>query len=240
MSAPNRAGLEAVVGILVMDAHIERIPGDAGNPDTFPFPVRCRNVPGATLDRLIRKRDPSLLAPFVEAGLDLIREGARALTTTCGFMVLFQEELAAALPVPVFTSSLLQLPLIHRMIGPHDRIGVITADAANLSAEHLRRADADAARLTVCGLEDQPRFREAIFGGRGQLDRRGVESEVVATARRMVGSDPAIRVLLFECANLPPYAAAVQSAVGLPVYDIVTMVHHVHSALARTPFGLSH
>lgn len=238
MSPPNPAGPEAFIGILLMDAQIERIPGDAGNPATFPFPVRCRTVAGATLERLIRRRDPSLLAPFVAAGSDLIREGARALATTCGFMVLFQEELAAALPVPVLTSSLLQLPFIQRMLAPHDRIGVITADAANLTAEHLQRTGADAARLTVCGLEDQPYFREAIFGGRGRLDRRGIETEVVATARRMAASDPFIRALLFECANLPPYAAAVQSALGLPVYDVVTMIHHAHSALARTPFGL--
>mgnify|MGYP001063680962 CR=1 FL=1 len=238
MNEPNTAGPEPVVGILVMDAPIERIPGDAGNPATFPFPVRCRNVPGATLDRLIRKRDLSLLAPFVEAGLDLVREGVRALTTTCGFMILFQEELSARLPVPVFTSSLLQLPFLQRMLAPRERIGVITADAANLTAEHLRRAGADAARLTVCGLEDQPHFREAIFGGRGQLNRQGIETEVVAAARRMAASDPAIRALLFECANLPPYATAVQTAVGLPVYDIVTLIRHVHSALARTPFGL--
>jgi hypothetical protein len=221
-----------------MDARIERILGDAGNPATFPFPVVCRQVPGATLDRLIRERDPSVLAGFVAAGADLVRKGVRALTTTCGFMILFQEELAAALPVPVFTSSLLQLPFIERMLAPHDRIGVITADAANLTAEHLRRTGADAGRLTICGLEGQPHFKEAIFGGRGRLDRRGIEAEVVATARRMVASDPAIRALLFECANLPPYAAAVQAAVGLPVYDSVTMVHHVHAALTRAPFGL--
>lgn len=221
-----------------MDARIERVPGDAGNPATFPFPVRCRKVPGATLERLIRERDPSLLAPFIEAGSDLIREGARALTTTCGFMILFQEELAARLPVPVFTSSLLQLPFIHRTVGPRDRIGVITADAANLTAEHLHRAGADIARLTVCGLEDQPHFQEAIFGGRGQLHRREIESEVVAIARRMVDSDPSIRSLLFECANLPPYAAAVQRAVELPVYDVVTMIHYVHAAFVRAPFGL--
>ncbi|MFO7709512.1 MAG: aspartate/glutamate racemase family protein [Desulfobacterales bacterium] len=237
MSDPSSAGPGPLVGILVMDARIARIPGDAGNPATFPFPVACRKVPGATLERLIRKRDPSLLAPFVEAGSDLVREGARALTTTCGFMILFQEDLAARLPVPVFTSSLLQLPFIQRLLGPCARIGVITADAANLTAEHLRMAGADPDRLAVCGLEDQPRFREAIFGGQGRLDRRGVEAEVVATASRMVNSDPAIRALLFECANLPPYAAAVQAAVGLPVFDIVTMIHHVHSALARTPFG---
>jgi hypothetical protein len=226
----------AVIGILVMDARIRRIPGDVGNPATFPFPVICRTVAGATLKRIIRERDPSLLDPFVEAGRELVRQGVKALTTTCGFNALFQQELAAEFPVPVFTSSLLQLPFIERSLRPRDRIGILTADAANLTPEHLHRAGGDADRITVYGLEDQPGFYEAIFSGTGRLDEGKVASEVVGQARRMVASDQAIRAIVLECANLPPYAAAVQEAVGLPVYDFITMLHHVHAALARKPF----
>lgn len=236
MSVKPASAPPAVFGILVMDARIRRIPGDVGNPDTFPFPVICRTVAGATLKRLIRERDRSLLEPFIEAGWELVRRGVKALTTTCGFMVLFQQELAAEFPVPVFTSSLLQLPFIERALRPRDRIGILTADAANLTPEHLRRAGGDADRLTVCGLENEPFFREAIFSGSGRLDARKVAAEVVAQARRMVTEEPAIRAILLECSNLPPYAAAVQEAVGLPVYDFVTMLHYARAALARTPF----
>jgi hypothetical protein len=226
----------AAIGILVMDARIERIPGDVGNPATFPFPVHLRTVPGATLKRLIGERDPALLGPIIEAGWVLIRQGVKALTTTCGFMVLFQEELAREFPVPVFTSSLLQLPFLQVALRPQDRIGVITADASNLTPDHLRRAGGDAARITVAGLENQSKFREAIFEETGRIDVRGVAAEVVDEAKRMLTADPSIAAILLECANLPPYAAAVQEAVGLPVYDFVTMVHHVQSALRRTPF----
>jgi len=236
MSASPTREPQPLIGILVMDARIRRIAGDAGNPATFPFPVICRTVAGATLKRLISERDRSLLEPFIEAGWDLVRQGVKALTTTCGFMVLFQQELAAELPVPVFTSSLLQLPFIERTLRPQDRIGILTADAANLTAEHLRRAGGDASRLTVCGLENEPFFKEAILSGSGRLDAGNIEAEVVAQARRMTTADPAIRAVLLECSNLPPYAAAVQRAVGLPVYDFVTMIHHVQSALLRAPF----
>jgi len=238
MAPDSATEAQAVIGILVMDARIRRIRGDVGNPATFPFPVICRTVAGATLKRLIRERDPSLLGPFVEAGWELVRQGARALTTTCGFMVLFQQELAAEFPVPVFTSSLLQLPFIERSLRPRDRIGILTADAANLTPEHLRRAGGDENRLTLFGLEDQPGFHEAIFSGTGRLEEDRVASEVVGQARRMAASDPAIRAILLECANLPPYAAAVQDAVGLPVFDYTTMLHHVHAALVRTPFAI--
>jgi len=236
MSVNPTPAPQAVIGILVMDARIERIPGDVGNPATFPFPVLCRTVAGATLRRLISERDRSLLEPFIEAGWELVRQGVKALTTTCGFMVLFQQELAAEFPVPVFTSSLLQLPFIERTLRPQDRIGILTADAGNLTEEHLRRAGGDVSRLTVCGLENGPFFREAIFSGSGRLDAGKVEAEVVAQARRMTAADPAICAVLLECSNLPPYAAAVQRAVGLPVYDFVTMIHHVQSTLLRAPF----
>lgn len=222
----------AAIGILVMDARVERIPGDVGNPATFPFPVICRTVPGATLRRLIAQRDPSLLAPFIETGWDLVRQGVRALTTSCGFMILFQEELAREFPVPVFTSSLLQLPFIQATLRPQDRIGIITADASSLTPEHLSHAGGDTGRITVAGLENQPKFREAIFEETGRIDVQGVESEVVEEAKRMVTADPRIAAILFECANLPPYAAAVRAAVGLPVYDAVTMIRHVHAAFS--------
>ncbi|MCU0604450.1 MAG: aspartate/glutamate racemase family protein [Desulfobacterales bacterium] len=236
MNAPLPIEPAALIGILMMDTDIRRIPGDVGNPSTFPFPILRRTVPGAGLERLIRQRDPSLVTPFVEGGSELVRRGVQALTTSCGFMILFQEELSAALPVPVFTSSLLQLPLVQRGLSPHRRIGVITADAANLTAQHLLKAGGDLTRLTVRGLEEQPHFREAIFGGCGRIDPQGVEAEVVALARRMTAEEPAIGALVLECTNLPPYAAAIRKAVGLPVYDIVTLIRHLHSALARTAF----
>ena len=228
--------MQAAIGILVMDARIERIPGDVGNPATFPFPVHLRTVPGVTLKRLIVERDPSLLAPFLAAGWDLVREGVKALTTSCGFMILFQEELARELPVPVFTSSLLQLPFIQATLRPQGRIGIITADASNLTPDHLRRAGGDMDRITVVGLENQPKFRKAIFEETGRIDVQGVESEVVEQAKRMLAADQRIAAILFECANLPPYAVAVQAAVGLPVYDFSTMIHHVHAALVRKLF----
>jgi len=37
--------------------------------------------------------------------------------------------------------------------------------------------------------------------------------------------------------DLPPYATAVQEAVGLPVFDITTLISHVHSSFVRKPFG---
>jgi hypothetical protein len=229
-------GDPAPIGILVMDARIRRIPGDVGNPQTFPFPVLYRTVPGASLERLIRQRDASLVAPFVLCGRELVAAGACALTTSCGFMVLFQEALARELPVPVFTSSLLQLPLIQAWLRPGGRIGVLTADGGNLTDEHLRSAGGDPDRITRRGLERAPHFRAAILEGTGRIDPAAVRLEVVCAAESMVADDPAIQAVLLECSNLPPYAAAVRAAVRLPVYDFTTLLHQVWSALNPRSF----
>jgi hypothetical protein len=199
--------------------------------------VAYRTVPGATLERLIRQRDPSLIAPFASCGRELVRAGARALTTTCGFMVLFQDALARELPVPVFSSSLLQLPFIQAGLGPAGRVGVLTADAGNLTDDHLRAAGGDPGRIFLAGLEGAPHFRSAILEGSGAIDPVAVRAEVVRAAEELVANSPDIRALLLECANLPPYAAAVQAAVGLPVYDLTTMLGQIWSALTRRPFA---
>jgi hypothetical protein len=228
----EQATARAAVGILVLDARIRRIRGDGGHPASFPFPVILETVPGATIRRLIAERDPALAGEFIAAGRRLVARGARALATTCGFMILFQRELARALPVPVFTSSLLLLPLIAAAIGPRRRIGVLTADGSRLSAAHLRRAGIDPRRATVCGLEDRPHFRRAILEENGTIAPARVREEVAARAREMVARDPAIGAVLLECANLPPYAAAVRAATGLPVFDFRTLILQVHAALA--------
>ena len=106
------------VGILMLDTRFPRIPGDMGNAATFPFPVRYHRVPGAVPDLVVRRGAAGLLPAFVEGARQLEREGVGAVTTNCGFLVKYQAELAAAVRVPVLTSSLLLVPLVHRMLAP--------------------------------------------------------------------------------------------------------------------------
>ena len=99
----------ARIGILMLEARFPRIPGDMGNAQTWEFPVLYRVVPGASPHRVVRERAAGLLEPFVAAARSLVADGAEAITTNCGFLSLFQAELAAALPVPVLTSALQQV-----------------------------------------------------------------------------------------------------------------------------------
>ena len=221
------------LGILLTESNIVRIPGDVGNPATFPFAVRCKTVAGLTLQRLIRGRDRSLRGRILESARELVGEGIWALSTTCGFMILFQRDLADVLPVPVLTSSLLQLPFLLCSLGWRSKVGIITADAGSLGREHLKCAGVDGQRVVVAGLENMPHFRSAILENRVSTDYEAIKKEVLRCAQQLVVSHPQVGALLLECANLPPYAPVLQDRLGLPVYDFNTMILHARLAFTR-------
>lgn len=106
-----------VIGVITLDTLFPRILGDVANATTFDFPVRFKKVEGATGKRVVKEADPTLLEPFIAAAQELEREGVMAITTTCGFLAMFQEELSNAVNIPFFASSLMQVPLVSRIIG---------------------------------------------------------------------------------------------------------------------------
>jgi len=115
------------VGILMLDTRFPRIVGDMGNAGTFPFPVRYHRVTGAAPDLVVRRGAEGLLDAFITGARALEAEGVGAITTNCGFLIKYQAQLAASVSVPVFTSTLLLVPLVHRMLSPGRRVGIMTA-----------------------------------------------------------------------------------------------------------------
>src|SRR5438876_11631351 len=152
----------ARVGILMLETRFPRIPGDMGNGTTWPFPVLYKVVPGATPDRVVRHKSAGLTNAFLDAATELAQLGADGITTTCGFLSLYQREIAAHVGVPVATSSLMQIPLIERLLPPGKRVGVLTISAANLTEEHLHAPGADPG-TPVVGTDDGTEFMRAIL-----------------------------------------------------------------------------
>ena len=120
----------ARVGILMLETRFPRIPGDMGNALTWPFPVLYKVVPGATPERVVRHKSAGLANAFLDAAAELVALGADGITTTCGFLSLYQREIAARVGVPVATSSLMQIPFIERILPPGRRAGVLTVSGA--------------------------------------------------------------------------------------------------------------
>lgn len=225
------------IGIILMESFMPFPPGCPGNASTFTFPVRYEVVRGANMERLVYKGDPELLQPFIDAGRKLVKEGVKAITGNCGFMVLYHDLMAQEFPVPVFMSSLLQLPFVSRLLKQGEKVGIVTANGKTLTERHLEVAtNGIDVPVAVAGMEDQPYFYDAIHAEKGYLDFEKVEQEVVGVTRRLVEENEGVKAILFECTDLPPYAAAVQEAVGLPVFDFTTLINYVYSALFRRRF----
>ncbi len=166
----------------MLDTRFPRVPGDVGNPASFAIPVKHRVVAGASPQRVVREGDPSLLQPFVDAAKEMVHEGARAITTSCGFLVQFQATMQAALPVPVWTSSLLKLP---ELTAP----GVITVDALSLGSAHLRAAGVDAT-VPVVGLAQDCHLQRALLDDLPAIDAASATADVVDAAQRLVARWP--------------------------------------------------
>ncbi|MFB4162354.1 aspartate/glutamate racemase family protein [Alteribacillus sp. JSM 102045] len=222
------------IGILMLDTHIPFIPGDIGNSATFPFPVRHKKVRGLSVAQMYEKKEAALPS-IISAGKQLIEEsGVQAITGNCGYLLLFQQELAKNLGVPVFMSSLLQLSMIEKMFDTSmEKIGIITAESYRLNTNLLLAAGTTPKNVYIKGLENKPHFAEAAIQETGMLDTQKIEQEVVEAAEEMMISDPETSVFLLECSLLSPYSKAVQEKVQCPVFDYVTLVHWVFESIIR-------
>ncbi len=230
------AGFSA--GIVTMQCRVPYPPGSPNNARTFDFPVLYAKVGGATMDTLIYQPNKSdLLDEFIKAGEYLVAQGVKAVFGGCGFMVLFQRELTATLPVPVYASSLIQMPLIAQTLKPAAKIGILTASGTSLTPEHMAIASNGLSIPHVIhGLEERPAFKESVHIQTGVMDSNAVERDVVAEALAMQAANPDLGAILLECTDLPPYARAVRDATGLPVYDINSLIHWGYRAVEPTNY----
>lgn len=226
------------IGVLMLDTKFPRIPGDVGNAFTFDFPVRYQTVLGANPTRVVKEADPTLLQPFIEGAKALEKAGCGAITTSCGFLVMFQKEMAAAVNIPVLSSSLLQVPFVARMLGPEKRVGILTARASSLGHKHFQGAGMENCSFAIQGMEEYPEFTNAFIEGHTVLQIEKAQEEMVDAAQKLVKENPDLGAIVLECTNMPPFAFAIQQAVKLPVFDIVTLIRFVATGLLRGPFSV--
>lgn len=228
----------APIGVIGLETIFTKIPGHIRNPATFGFPVIYEVVQGATAERVVTQADPTLIEPFCQAAQKLQARGAAAITTGCGFLVLFQKQLADAVSVPLFSSSLLQLPMVHRMISADRKVGLLVAKQVSLTPRHLAAIGAEDVPVCVTGMESSTEFREVMLEGRRvELDVERLKADVLGQVEELARANPDLGALVIECTDLVPFAAAIQQRLGLPVFDIVTLTNMVHATLTRHPYG---
>ena len=226
----GKAVYGAAVGILMLEARFPRIPGDMGNARTWPFPVLYKVVRGASPDRVVRRNAEGLLDDFIAAARDLVADGADGITTNCGFLSHFQEELARAVDVPVATSSLMQVPLVQALLPPGKRVGIITVSKSTLTPEHLTAAGVPA-DTPVVGTEGGRELSRVLLDNEPELDVELARLDMLDAGRELVETNADIGAIVLECTNMTPYAADLRRATGLPVFTIVTFIRWFEAAL---------
>ncbi len=230
----NICGLS--IGVLSLESYFPKPPGHIKNPSSLPFTLSYEIISGLTVPDLLNAPSPDMLAPLVAAARRLEARGVKAITGSCGFLALFQPQIARAVTVPVCLSSLLLLPLIHAMTARP--VGVLTASAAALTPEHFAAVGAAQVPVEVEGMDQSAEFAQVILRNERQaMDLEQIEADLIIAGQRLIVRAPEVGAILLECTDLPPYAAALQRALARPVFDVITLTNFVHTAVLRQPFS---
>jgi hypothetical protein len=227
----------ATIGVLCLESYFPKLPGHIKNPSSLPFPVLYEMIDGVTVPDLLNNPSAALLEPFLKGAKRLEREGVRAITGSCGFLALFQRELAAAVRIPVFASSLIQVPLAYHMAGARAPVGALTADSRALTERHFEGVGAQGIPVVVEGMETAPEFSEVILQNkRTRMDTDLIAAEVMAAVARLQSRNSGMGALVLECTDLPHFAAEIQDRLQIPVFDLTTLATMAHNVVARRPY----
>jgi hypothetical protein len=228
-----------VLGIIMLDARFPRIPGDVGNANTWPFPVKYHVVSGAEPWRIMGSSpDPALLEPFVQAARELEAFGVGAITTSCGFLAPFQDQIAGAVSIPVVTSALMMVPVAYRMTGSVKPVGILTERASYMTEAHFRGAgwSSKDTEVRVHGMPDGAYFPDVFIGNAPRADLALLERDMRQLAECAVKKTPEIGALVFECVNFVPWSHMVHEITGLPIFHIVNAAEMAAAASFRRSY----
>lgn len=207
---------------------LESLTGNSTNPDSYIFPVKFVQVPGACTETIIKNPSQEVLKRMIEIGKNLEKEGIKAIATSCGFNAIFQQELANALSIPVFSSALLQVPFVQNLVGTKNGVAVITANKASLTKAHMQACGiTDDMNVYVYGLEDAREWGKIFDEPDEAIDMEIVEHEIIDTAKKALSDHANIKAIVLECTDLPPFAQKIREVTGLPVFDFNTMANYV-------------
>ena len=225
----------AAIGILMLEPQFPGIHGDVGNAATWPFPVLYKVVTNASPNRVVRQNPKGLLESFLDAARDLVKNGVDGITTNCGFLSLFQAELAAAAAVPVASSSLMQVPWVQAILPPGKRVGIVTISGTTLKSDHLKCAGVSL-DTPIIGTEAGQEFSRAILGNEITLDIDQSRADIITAGRTLCSQHSDISALVLECSNMVPYASDVSNALGMPVFDCYSFVTWFQAGLRPRRF----
>jgi len=235
------------LGIIILDDVYPGFPGDVRNASAYPFPIQYEIAEGVDIVALVREEDKSpCLTPIQRAAKKLEKMGCRAIAAECGYFAYFQKDIADYVDVPVFMSSLLQVPFAQQLIGPDKVVGVLVAEKAFMTEAHLRAAGIQpGSNYIVEGAEDDgrcPEFEQLWIASK-RADPPGArydkaEKEFVPVAVDFYHAHPNMGAMVLECTGMQPFARAIQREIGIPIFSWGTLLDYAYSvAVHRDYYG---
>ena len=226
----------------MLDTQFPRWMGDIGCPNGWPVELLYQKVNGMFPKEIVRSSETlqkhDVLPFFVRAAEDLISQGVGGITTSCGFLILLQNELQSRLPVPVITSSLLLLP---KLLADNATVGVLSMGELALGDAHFLAAGVlqkDLSRLRIQGVAPSEEFASAIMQNRLHMNFDAAQRSVVSAAVSMQKKSPELRHVVLECTNMPPYANAIEAATGWQLHSLHQLLKASSAAVSYTHLTL--
>jgi hypothetical protein len=244
---PGKSCYGMGLGILILDDVYPGFPGDVRNASAYPFPIQYEIVTGVNIHNLVVAEDKSpCLEPLQVAARRLESYGCRAIAAECGYFAYFQREIAACVDVPVFMSSLLQVPLALQLIGPGKEVGILAANSKYLSEKHLRSVGIPPDANVVIGgaMEDfgceefDHLWTQGLRTDPPAANYDKAEREFLSAAGRFYRSHPRMGALVLECTGFSPFARALQREIEIPIFSWGTLLDYAFSiAVHRDYYG---
>jgi hypothetical protein len=185
---------------------------------------------------VIHEKGKGLGPAFLKAAEELVREGADGITTTGGFLAIFQKQLAEHVNVPVASSSLMQVPLVERLLPPGKRVGVLSVHGDRITPEHWDAIGAPH-DTPVMGTENGKEFTRVMLGDTLDMDYALAEKDILEAGEELLRRHPEVGAIVCENHNMAPYAAALNARLGIPIFTVYTFVTWFHAGLQPRYFG---
>jgi hypothetical protein len=242
---PDRRCYGMGLGIIILDDVYPGFPGDVRNASAYPFPIQYEIVEGVDIQALVNAQDKTpCLEPLLAAAKKLERIGCRAIAAECGYFAYFQREVAGAVQVPVFMSSLLQVPLAQQLVGPGQVVGILMSNARYLTDHHLESVGVQPGSSYVVGgaMEDLkcPEFdhlwTEGLRSDPPAADYAKAESEFIAVAVDFYRMHPNMGALVLECTGFSPFARALQRQIDIPIFSWGTLLDFAYSVVVHRDY----
>jgi hypothetical protein len=234
------------LGIILLDDVYPAFPGDVRNASGYPFPIQYEIARDVDIHKLVVEPDKQpCLEPLLLAAKNLEQMGCRAIIGECGYFAYFQREVAASVHVPVFMSSLLQVPLAQQIIGPDKVVGILMANSDYVTDRHLDSVGIKpGSNYVIGGAMNDGRCQEfdhlwtnGLRTDPPSANFDKAEAEFMEVAVEFFHQHTNMAAMVLECTGFPPFARVLQQVIDRPVFSWGTLLDYAYSVVVHRGYS---